>query len=146
MSGLLSMDEPRKRIAGMISGLEIRFDLGDAHPLLGRRMPDLELITPGGPLRLFTLLHQARPALVNLGEPAGPEIAPWADRVQLVDAEYAGKWELPVLGTVAAPTAVLIRPDGHVAWVGQGTHLGLADALTTWFGPPTAAAQRVTRG
>ena len=123
MSELLSMDEPCKRIAGMISGLDIRYDLGNAHPLLGRRMPDLELITPGGPLRVFSLLHQARPVLVNLGEPGGLEIAPWADRVQLVDAEYAGKWELPVLGTVAAG-AVLIRPDGHVTWVGQAPAWG----------------------
>jgi hypothetical protein len=101
-------------------------------------MPDLDLVTAGGPLRVFTLLHQARPVLLNLGEP-GPGIAPWADRVQLTDATYAGTWELPVLGAVTAPTAVLIRPDGHVAWVGEGTSLGLTDALTTWFGPPAAA-------
>ena len=77
---------------------------------------------------------------LNLGEPGGFDITPWADRVRLIDAEYVGTWGLPVLGAVAAPTAVLIRPDGHVAWVGDDqTHAGLADALTTWFGPPTAA-------
>jgi 2-polyprenyl-6-methoxyphenol hydroxylase-like FAD-dependent oxidoreductase len=139
MSELLSMDEPRKRIAAMISGLDIHYDFGEGHPLLGRRMPDLDLVTAGGPLRVFTLLHQARPVLLNLGEPGGPGITPWADRVQLIDATYAGTWELPVLGAVTAPTAVLIRPDGHVAWVGEGTSLGLTDALTTWFGPPAAA-------
>jgi hypothetical protein len=136
---LLSMDEPRRRFAAMMSGLDIHYDLGEGHPLLGRRMPDLDLVTANGPLRVFTLLHDARPVLLNLGEPGGFDITPWADRVQLIDAEYAGTWELPVLGAVTAPTAVLIRPDGYVAWVGDGTDLGLPDALTTWFGPPTAA-------
>jgi 3-(3-hydroxy-phenyl)propionate hydroxylase len=139
MSELLGMDEPRKRIAAMMSGLDIHYDLGQGHPLLGRRMPDLDLVTADGPLRVYTLLHDARPALLNLGEPGGFDITLWADRVQLIDAEYAGMWELPVLGAVTAPPAVLIRPDGHVAWVGDLTHRGLPDALTTWFGPPTAA-------
>ena len=141
MSELLSMDEPRKRIAGMLSGLDVHYDLGEGHPLLGRRMPDLDLLTTGGSLWVFTLLHHARPVLLNLGEPGSFDIAPWADRVQLTDAEYAGRWELPVLGAVTAPTAVLIRPDGYVAWVGEGdpTHPGLHEALTAWFGPPPAA-------
>jgi 3-(3-hydroxy-phenyl)propionate hydroxylase len=139
VSELLSMDEPRKRFAAMMSGLDIHYDLGEGHPLLGRRMPDLDLVTADGPLRVFTLLHDARPVLLNLDEPGGFDIAPWADRVHLIDAEYVDTWELPALGVVAAPTAVLIRPDGYVAWVGDGTQLGLADALATWFGPPTAA-------
>ncbi len=133
---LLKMDEPRKRYAAMMSGLDIHYDLGAGHPLLGRRMPDLELVTESGTRRVYTLLHDARPVLLDLGEPGALDIAPWADRVQRVDARYAGVWELPVLGAVAAPTAVLIRPDGHVAWVGDGTDEGLRDALTTWFGPP----------
>jgi 2-polyprenyl-6-methoxyphenol hydroxylase-like FAD-dependent oxidoreductase len=139
MSELLSMDEPRKRIAAMMSGLDIHYDLGEGHKLLGRRMPDLDLVTANGPLRVFTLLHDARPVLLNLGESGGFDIAPWADRVQSIDAKYIGTWELPALEAVAAPTAVLIRPDGYVAWVGDLTRLGLADALTIWFGPPTAA-------
>jgi 2-polyprenyl-6-methoxyphenol hydroxylase-like FAD-dependent oxidoreductase len=139
VSELASMDEPRKRLAGSISGLDIRHDLGDGHPLLGRRMPDLDLVTADGPLRVFELLHGAKPVLLNLGEPGGYDLARWADRVQLIDAEYVGPWELPVLGAVTAPTAVLIRPDGYVAWLGEGTDRGLTDALTTWFGPPTAA-------
>jgi 2-polyprenyl-6-methoxyphenol hydroxylase-like FAD-dependent oxidoreductase len=139
MTELFSMDEPRRRFAAMMSGLDIHYDLGDGHPLLGRRMPDLDLVTPSGPLRVFTLLHDARPVLLNLGEPGGFDITPWADRVQLIDAEYVGLWELPALGAVPAPIAVLVRPDGYVAWVGDPTHLGLPDALTTWFGPPTAA-------
>jgi 2-polyprenyl-6-methoxyphenol hydroxylase-like FAD-dependent oxidoreductase len=141
VSELASMDEPRKRLAGIISGLDIHYDLGEGHPLLGRRMPDLDLVTADGPLRVFTLLHDAKPVLLNLGEPGGFDITPWAGRVQLIDAEYVGRWDLPVLGAVTAPTAVLIRPDGYVAWVGDLTQLGLADALTTWFGPPTAASR-----
>jgi 3-(3-hydroxy-phenyl)propionate hydroxylase len=139
MSELLSMDEPRKRIAAMMSGLDIHYDLGDRHPLLGRRMPDLDLVTASGPLRVFTLLHDARPVLLNLAEPGALDITAWADRVQLTDAKYAGRWELPVLGEVTAPAAVLIRPDGYVAWIGDGQGLGLPDALTTWFGAPAAA-------
>jgi Aromatic-ring hydroxylase, C-terminal len=138
VSELASMDEPRKRLAGLISGLDIHYDPGEGHPLLGRRMPDLDLITADGPLRVFELLHDARPLLLNLGQPADFGITRWADRVQLIDASYKGEWELPVLGVVSAPTALLIRPDGYVAWVGDGTHLGLPDALATWFGPPTA--------
>ena len=138
ISKLLSMDEPRKRFAAMMSGLDIHYDLGEGHPLLGRRMPDLDLVTANGPLRVFTLLHDARPVLLNLGE-ADFDITGWNKRVQLVHAKYLGTWHLPVLGAVPAPTAVLIRPDGYVAWVGELTDVGLRDALTTWFGPPTAA-------
>jgi 2-polyprenyl-6-methoxyphenol hydroxylase-like FAD-dependent oxidoreductase len=140
VSELLSMDEPRRRLAAEMSGLGIHYDLGEGHPLLGRRMPDPDLVTATGPLRVSTLLHDARPVLLNLGEPGGFDITPWADRVQSIDANYAGTWELPVLGAVTAPTAVLIRPDGYVAWVGGPTDPGLAEALTTWFGPPTASA------
>jgi 2-polyprenyl-6-methoxyphenol hydroxylase-like FAD-dependent oxidoreductase len=139
VSELLSMDEPRKRFAARMSGLDIHYDLGAGHPLLGRRMPDLDLVAANGPLRVFTLLHAARPVFLNLGAPGGFDITPWADRVQLIDATYAGTWELPAIGAVTAPTAVVIRPDGYVAWVGDRTQVGLTDALTTWFGPPTAA-------
>jgi 2-polyprenyl-6-methoxyphenol hydroxylase-like FAD-dependent oxidoreductase len=141
MTELLGMDEPRRRLTAEMSGLDIQYDLGEGHPLLGRRMPDLDLVTANGPLRVFVLLHDARPVLLNLGKPGGLDITPWADWVQLIDAAYAGKWELPAIGAVTAPTAVLIRPDGYVAWVGDRTQLGLADALTTWFGPPTAASR-----
>jgi len=133
---LASMDEPRTWLAGIISGLDIHYDLGEGHPLLGRRMPDLDLLTAEGPRRVFTLLHEARPVLLNLGEPGALSVTPWAARVQTVDAEYVGPWVLPVLGAVSAPTAVLIRPDGYVAWVGDGTETGLRDALTRWFGAP----------
>ena len=138
VSEVAGMDEPRKKLAGRISGLDIHYDLGEGHPLLGRRMPDLDVGTSDGPLRVFELLHGARPLLLNLGEPAGMDITPWADRVQAIDASYDGEWELPVLGEVSAPTAALVRPDGYVAWVGNGTDEGLTDALATWFGPPAA--------
>jgi 2-polyprenyl-6-methoxyphenol hydroxylase-like FAD-dependent oxidoreductase len=139
MSELLGVDENRKRFGAMMSGLDIHYDLGEGHPLLGRRMPDLDLATTNGPLRVFALLHDARPVLLNLGEPGGVDIAPWTDRVQLIDAQYTGTWALPALGEVPAPTAILVRPDGYVAWVGDQTELGLTDALLTWFGPPTTA-------
>jgi 2-polyprenyl-6-methoxyphenol hydroxylase-like FAD-dependent oxidoreductase len=145
VSELASMDEPRKRLAGLHSGLDIHYDLGEGHPLLGRRMPDLDLVTSGGPVRAVSLLHDARPVLLNLAQPGDLDITPWADRVRLIDAEYVGGWELPVIGEVAAPIAVLIRPDGYVAWVGDGTDLGLAEALTTWFGSRRATGvDRVT--
>jgi 3-(3-hydroxy-phenyl)propionate hydroxylase len=137
MSELLAMEEPRKRFAAMMSGLDIHYDFGEGHPLLGRRMPDLDLVTADGTLRVFTLLHDARPVLLNFGEPGSIDITPWADRVQLIDVKCVGVWELPAIGAVPAPTAVLIRPDGYVAWVGGRTHMGLADALATWFGAPT---------
>ncbi|MQB01765.1 MAG: hypothetical protein GEU78_16040 [Actinobacteria bacterium] len=142
MTELLSMDEPRKRIAAMISALDIHYDLGEGHPLLGQRMPDLDLHTADGPRRVFALLHDARPVLLNLGEPGGFDISPWENRVRLVDARNDGGWELPVLGEVAAPPAVVIRPDGHVAWVGELTDPALPDALTYWFGKPLEAHSR----
>jgi 3-(3-hydroxy-phenyl)propionate hydroxylase len=133
VSELLGMDEPRKRLAADMSGLGIRYDLGEGHPLLGRRMPDLDLVTADGPRRVFTLLHEARPLLLDLCGIGGFDITPWAERVRKVEATYAGTWELPVIGPVTAPTAVLVRPDGYVAWAGEGTDVGLVDALTTWF-------------
>ncbi len=138
VSQFLHMDEPRRKLAAEMSGLDIHCDLGDGHPLLGRRMPDLDLVTTNGPQRVYPMLHNARPVLLNLAEPGGIDITPWADRVPLIDAKYHGTWELPAVGTVSAPLAVLIRPDGYVAWVGDQAQTGLADALTGWFGPPAA--------
>ena len=137
VSGLLSLDEPRRRVAAEISGLDVHYELGEGHPLLGRRMPDLDLATVNGPLRVFALLHAARPVLVNLGEAGAIDSASWSDRVQSIDATYSGTWELPAIGVVPAPGAVLIRPDGYVAWVGDANQQRLADALATWFGPAT---------
>ncbi len=138
ISELLAMEEPSRKFGAVMFGLDIHYELGDGHPLLGRRMPDLDLVTLNGPLRVFTLLHDARPVLLNFGELGGIDITPWRDRVQIVDAKYDGTWELPAIGAIAAPTAVLIRPDGYVAWVGDVAQTGLVDALTIWFGSPAA--------
>jgi hypothetical protein len=134
MTELLGMDEPRRRFAGMMSGLDVRYDLGEGHPLLGRRMPDLDLVTSDGKVRVFALLHDGRAVLLNFDEPWPLDPSPWSDRVLAIDAVYDGRWELPVLGDVEAPAAVLIRPDGYVAWVGDGTDTGLREALARWFG------------
>ena len=144
LAEVLRMDEPRRHLAGMLSGLDIHYDLGEGHPLLGRRMPDLDVHTEDGPTRVFTLLHDARPVLLHLGgsdlgRPGGVDLSPWADRVRTVEATHAGRWELPVLGEVDAPAAVVIRPDGHVAWAGDLADPELPVALATWFGPATTA-------
>lgn len=135
----LSADDARKRLVGELSALDVHYELGDGHPLLGRRMPDLDLVTPNGPTRVYELLHQARPVLINLDERGIIDIAPWSDRIRMIDATYDGGWELPVIGTVSAPSAVLVRPDGYVAWVGESDQAGLTDALGTWFGAPSAS-------
>jgi 2-polyprenyl-6-methoxyphenol hydroxylase-like FAD-dependent oxidoreductase len=136
VSEVAGMDEPRRRLAGLVSGLDICYDLGGGHPLVGRRMPDLEVVRADGPVRVFELLHDARPMLLNFGEARQSRITSWAERVQLVDAQYDGVWELPVLGAVTAPAAVLVRPDGYVVWAGAEADRGLRDALGAWCGKP----------
>jgi 3-(3-hydroxy-phenyl)propionate hydroxylase len=133
------MDEPRRAMAAEMSGLGVHYYLGDGHPLLGRRMPDLDIVTMSGATRVYVLLHDARPLLLDFTDGASIDIAPWADRVHAVDAEYDGMWELPAVGLIPAPSAVLVRPDGYVAWAGDGSDAELTDALTMWFGAPTAA-------
>ena len=142
---MLGMDEPRRRTVGMISGLDVRYDLGEGHPLLGRRVPDLGIRTADGPTTIFALLHDARPVLVDLGEPGEFDISPWSDRVGSVHAAYEGAWDLPVVGRVPAPAAVLIRPDGYVAWTGTLADPGMPGALTAWFGAPALHLVRSDR-
>jgi 3-(3-hydroxy-phenyl)propionate hydroxylase len=134
VSELAGIDGARRHLAGVLSGLDIHYDLGDGHPLLGRRIPDLDLHTTRGPVRVFELLHRARPLLINFAGPGSLDIIAWSDRVETVDATYHGSWELPVLGDVSIPTAVLVRPDGYVAWVAGGSEQTLPVALATWFG------------
>ena len=139
LSECLVMDGPRQHVVAMMSGLDIHYELGEGHPLLGRRMPDLDLVTESGSRRVYSLLHEARPVLLRLGGPPLTEAAPWTQRVRQVEASYDGRWELPVIGEVTAPSAVLIRPDGYVAWVAQGQSAGLAEALGRWCGERCAA-------
>jgi 2-polyprenyl-6-methoxyphenol hydroxylase-like FAD-dependent oxidoreductase len=131
----LRMEEPRRSLVAEMSGLGVHYDLGDGHPLVGRRMPDLDLVTEEGTVRLFALLHDARPLLLILGEAGRVDAGFWAERVRSVEARCDGPWELPAIGAVGTPAAVLVRPDGYVAWVGEASDAGLVEALTTWFGP-----------
>ena len=116
MAELLKMDEPRRRVAAEVCGLSVRYDLGEGHPLLGRRMPDLDLVTQSGPVRVFELLHDATAVLIQFKD-APADVRTESSRVRVCRAAYSGEWKLPDVGIVPAPTSVLIRPDGHVAWV-----------------------------
>ncbi|MBV9888079.1 MAG: FAD-dependent monooxygenase [Acidobacteria bacterium] len=141
MCELFQLAATRDQYLAMKSALDIRYDFGEGHPLLGRRMPDLDVLTATGEQRVFTFLHQAKPVLISFAESAAIDLAPWASRIQRVDAKFEGKWVLPVIGEVPAPTAVLVRPDGYVAWVGEASapQSGLSEALTQWFGPGATA-------
>jgi len=132
---VLRGDDAGAPIAALITGLDVAYDPGAGHPLLGRRMPDLDITPTEGAARVFELLHQARPLLLEFGGPA-LDAGPWAGRVRHLPVTYDAAWQLPVLGAVAAPTAVLVRPDGYVAWVGEGSADGLPEALAAWFGDP----------
>jgi 2-polyprenyl-6-methoxyphenol hydroxylase-like FAD-dependent oxidoreductase len=132
---LTVMDESRKHLGALASGLGVHYDFGEGHPLLGRRVPDQDIVTADGPTTIYALMHQARPVLLNLGEPGAFDLGEWTDRLRVVDGGCEESWVLPAIGEADSPTAVLIRPDGHVAWVGEREDEGLADALATWLGP-----------
>jgi len=130
---VLRSDDSGAPIAALITGLDVTYDLGAGHPLLGRRMPDLDVTTTEGAVRVFELLHHAKPLLLEFGGPA-LDAGPWTQRVRHARTTFDGVWQLPVLGAVSAPSAVLVRPDGYVAWVGEGSADGLDEALATWVG------------
>ncbi|QGU03476.1 FAD-dependent monooxygenase [Corynebacterium comes] len=146
LGDLLLTAPARTQIGALIHGLDVAYDLGGGHPLLGRRMPDLDIVTSAGSTRVYALLYEARPVLIDFAGPRRIDASSWADRVRAVDAEFRGVWELPVLGEVAPPTAVLVRPDGHVAWVEDGAEEPLGDALRNWFGPGTRPARSAPGG
>ena len=126
----------------MMSGLDVHYDLGEGHPLVGRRMPDVDIRTAGPATRVYELLHDARPVLIHFGSTGNSGVAPWP-RVRFVDATYDGAWEVPLLGRVEAPAAALIRPDGYVAWAGELSDPALPNALTRWFGQPLPIERRI---
>lgn len=134
LGDVMATTPARDEVAARIHGLDVAYDLGEGHPLLGRRMPDLDLETTAGPTRVFELLHRGEPVLLNFAEPGRIDVGPWSDRMRALDVRSSGAWELPVLGEVPPPSAVLVRPDGHVAWVDEGAGEPLAAALTRWFG------------
>lgn len=131
---LLKLDDARHQIASMLFGLDIHYDLGEGHPLVGRRMPDLDIEIAGQPGRVYELLHEAQPVLLGLGASVAKLGAGVAGQVKVVEATSASACELPIIGPVDVPPAVLIRPDGHVAWAGDPADPGLDDALSRWFG------------
>jgi len=138
MTELLGTTEARRLMATEMIGLGVRYDFGEGHPLLGARMPDLDLAVSGQTLRVFELLREARPVVINFGAPGRVHGAALGGRVRVIDATYDGKWELPAVGPVDAPTAVLIRPDGYVAAVGDSSPERFNHLLTTWLGPSMA--------
>jgi 2-polyprenyl-6-methoxyphenol hydroxylase-like FAD-dependent oxidoreductase len=140
IADLLVLEEARDRLAATSSGLNVRYDLGDGHPLLGHRMPDLDLMSASGSFRAFSLLTEARPLLLSLNGNPRPDVSEWADRLRLIEAHCDGDRELPDFGRVSSPTAILVRPDGYIAWVGEGSETGLAEALHRWCGPPSSPA------
>jgi 3-(3-hydroxy-phenyl)propionate hydroxylase len=135
MGELLALDEPRRHVVAMVTGLDIAYDLGGEHPLVGRRMPDVDLqLSDGTTTRVAELLHDAAPLLLDLRATGAPPVPAGVADLKVVAAAATGPWQLPLLGDVPAPDAVLVRSDGHVAWVGSPDDASLQGAVDRWFG------------
>ncbi|WP_308190809.1 FAD-dependent monooxygenase [Streptomyces sp. HPF1205] len=134
LAELIAGEATRAHLAGMISGLDVRYPVGDGdHPLLGARLPDEPLTTDAGQVTCGELLRGGGGLLLDLATAPQAHLrwlaGMWGDRVTTVSARP------PATGPLAAPAALLVRPDGHVAWAGQDPGDALA-ALRRWFGPP----------
>jgi bifunctional hydroxylase/dehydrase len=131
LSELVAYPEVARHLAAKVSGLDIRYDVGRGIDLLGRRLPQLKLTGPRGATTSTRLLHRARGVLLDLADNAvlRGRAAGWTDRVDVATAGVDPAGPLPGV------TAVLLRPDGHVAWAAPGAHSDLPMALNRWFGP-----------
>jgi 3-(3-hydroxy-phenyl)propionate hydroxylase len=141
-SALIVFDDVNQYLRGMLTALDIRYPADSDHLLAGRRVPDADLKTTDGATRVHELLHAARPVLLDLRGSAEVAAAAqgWTDRVDLLEARSEDDhWPVPAVGAVPAPAALLIRPDGHVAWAaaagGTPDTSALRTALATWCGP-----------
>jgi hypothetical protein len=131
---LLGVDAANEQVGAEISGLDVCYQEG-GHPLVGRRVPDGDIVVGTTPRRVYELLQSARPVLLTLGAQIDVVQENLGDHVVRVAADSAvRRWRLPVIGWVPVPAALLIRPDGHVAWASQdGSTAGLEQAAE-WIG------------
>jgi 2-polyprenyl-6-methoxyphenol hydroxylase-like FAD-dependent oxidoreductase len=117
LSKLMDFEEVNRYVTGMITAVGVRYDFGEGHELLGRRMRDVGLKRG----RLYELMHGGRGLLLD--QTGRLSVAGWADRVDHV-VDVSEELDVP---------AVLLRPDGHVAWVGEDQR-DLVGRLPKWFG------------
>lgn len=132
---LLDQPEVVRHLAAKVSGLDIRYDVGGGSaPLLGARMPQLDLEYGNRRTTSWELLRPARGVLLDLTDNATlrRRARPWTDRVDVVTATLR---DTPSGGPTTGISAALLRPDGHVAWTAPGSHADLPMALNRWFGP-----------
>jgi bifunctional hydroxylase/dehydrase len=135
LTELIQYEVVSRHLAAMVSGLEIRYDVGDGrHQLLGRRLPNVELVGEDFKTGSSELLRGGRGVLLDLEDNAvlRRRATGWADRVDVVTAELHGHGQD---GPLAGTAAVLVRPDGYVAWAAPGSHDDLPTCLERWFGP-----------
>jgi 2-polyprenyl-6-methoxyphenol hydroxylase-like FAD-dependent oxidoreductase len=134
VAALVETDAANDTLGTMISALDLKYPIGDEHPLLGRRVPDLDLKTANGTVRLYELLHRGRPILLDFDGRLGSALEGWTDRVDRIEAiRPTDRWAIPAVGDIPASAALLVRPDGYVAWLPEAA-IELRTALTTWFG------------